>query len=213
MGTISARNLPWKRFVMTGTAAFAFLTARAASAQVCEKVAVRSTVEVTGADLRLRDLLVRGACPELDAAAEQIRLGRAPLAGSPRVFPGEDVRARLRALLPHGFSEQTSWLVPERVVVRRAEVNAGWDKTQADTRSGICSARVSRGRMPMAVPTAVRPGQTVLLVWDAEGVRLMAPAVCLDRGGIGERVRARIRSSGRVLTAVVASAGELRASS
>ena len=37
------------------------------------------------------------------------------------------------------------------------------------------------GRKPL-----VRPGQTVTLLWDQDGIRLTVPAVSLDRGGAGE---------------------------
>lgn len=55
----------------------------------------------------------------------------------------------------------------------------------------------------------VRRGQTVKLLWDQYGVRLLVPAICLDPGDEGQRVRARIRG-GRIVSAVVINAGELR---
>jgi len=59
----------------------------------------------------------------------------------------------------------------------------------------------------------VRRGQTVSLLWDQDGIRLVVPAVCLDAGGAGQRVRARISPGGRVVRAVVESAAMLRAAS
>jgi hypothetical protein len=62
----------------------------------------------------------------------------------------------------------------------------------------------------------VRPGQTVTLTWDQGGIRLVVPAVCLDLGGPGEVVRARILGGdggGRLMRAVVESAGRLRVTS
>lgn len=59
----------------------------------------------------------------------------------------------------------------------------------------------------------VRPGQTVTLVWDESGIRLVARAVCLDRALQGQSVRARILRGGRVVRAVAVSAGTLRAGS
>jgi hypothetical protein len=59
----------------------------------------------------------------------------------------------------------------------------------------------------------VRPGETVSLLWDQDGIRLVVPAVSLDAGGPGESVRARIARGGRVVHAIVVSAGQLRAAS
>jgi len=56
----------------------------------------------------------------------------------------------------------------------------------------------------------VRRGQIVTLLWDQDGIRLVVPAVCLDPGGAGQRVRARISHSGRVVGAVVESRAMLR---
>jgi len=62
-------------------------------------------------------------------------------------------------------------------------------------------------------PPLVRPGQTVTLLWDQDGIRLVVPAVCLDRGAPGEKVRARMGRGGAVVPAIVVSAGMLRAAS
>lgn len=59
----------------------------------------------------------------------------------------------------------------------------------------------------------VRPGQTVTLLWDQDGIRLVVPAICLDRGVPGEKVRARMGPGGAVVPAIVVSAGRLRAAS
>jgi len=63
------------------------------------------------------------------------------------------------------------------------------------------------------VKPLVRPGETVTLLWDQDGIRLVVPAVCLDRGAQGQQVRARILRSGRIVPAVVVRAGSLRAAS
>ncbi len=55
----------------------------------------------------------------------------------------------------------------------------------------------------------VRPGQTATLVWDQDGIRVLVPALCLDRGRQGQQVRARLRG-GQVVWAIVVSAAELR---
>lgn len=64
-----------------------------------------------------------------------------------------------------------------------------------------------------AVDLLVRPGETVSLLWDQHGIRLVIPAVALEAGGSGELVRARIARGGRVVRAVVTGAGKLRTAS
>src|SRR5205823_1036626 len=59
----------------------------------------------------------------------------------------------------------------------------------------------------------VQPGAAVTLLWDQDGIRLLVPAVCLDKGRAGEAVRARILRGGRMVHAVVESAGRLRVAS
>jgi hypothetical protein len=57
----------------------------------------------------------------------------------------------------------------------------------------------------------VRPGETVTFSWEGAGIRLLGPVVCLDRGRLGDQVRVRMLHGGRVLPAIVAGAGQLRA--
>jgi hypothetical protein len=59
----------------------------------------------------------------------------------------------------------------------------------------------------------VRAGQTVTLLWDQDGIRLVVPAVALDAGTAGEKVRARIVRGGTLVPAIVVSTGLLRAAS
>ncbi len=59
----------------------------------------------------------------------------------------------------------------------------------------------------------VRAGETVSLLWDQDGIRLTVPAVALDAGGPGQGVRARIGRGGRMVRAIVVSAGKLRSAS
>jgi Chaperone for flagella basal body P-ring formation len=76
------------------------------------------------------------------------------------------------------------------------------------------------GIPPRSVPAAVdrarqkllvRPGERVTLIWEQDGIRLVVPAVALDGGEPGAGVRARIEPGGRVVRAIVVSAGMLRA--
>ncbi|MGP0020489.1 MAG: flagella basal body P-ring formation protein FlgA [Candidatus Sulfotelmatobacter sp.] len=64
---------------------------------------------------------------------------------------------------------------------------------------------------PARALALVHTGQTVTLLWDQDGIRLVIPAVALDPGAPGEPVRARIVRGGRLVRAVVVSAGMVRA--
>jgi hypothetical protein len=55
-----------------------------------------------------------------------------------------------------------------------------------------------------APPPLIRPGQKATLLWEQGGIRLEATVVCLDEGGIGDRVRARM-VRGKTVHAVVVS--------
>jgi hypothetical protein len=57
----------------------------------------------------------------------------------------------------------------------------------------------------------VRRGQAAMLLWDQNGIRLTVPTVCLESGAPGKQIRTRIIPSGRVVRAIVVSAGMLRA--
>jgi len=57
----------------------------------------------------------------------------------------------------------------------------------------------------------VQPGQHATLVWDQDGIRVAGTVTCLDRGGMGDAVRARMGPGGRVIRATVVRAGLLRA--
>ena len=59
----------------------------------------------------------------------------------------------------------------------------------------------------------VRPGQNVMLISNENGIQISARAVCLDWGGLGDLVRARIAPGARVVEARVESAGVLHAGS
>jgi hypothetical protein len=57
----------------------------------------------------------------------------------------------------------------------------------------------------------VQRGQAAMLLWDQNGIRLTVPTVCLESGAPGKQIRTRIIPSGRVVRAIVVSAGMLRA--
>lgn len=241
---------------------------------------VRSEVEISGADFSLADLLGPAACPALRKAAAQVRLGRAPLAGSTRVFAGEELRAQIERMQQGDAPlRRSSVEVPERVVVRLAGkrvscaeiwarlfgerdftpvgcgigervasggdfeiVRRSWDPLREDwnmvvrcKRPGDCAPFLVRVPETAALELGlerlkqagragrtdskgtnlreivVRPGQSATLLWEEHGIRLRIPVICLDGGAKGAMVRARLRSGGRTLQAVVVDAGTVRA--
>jgi len=58
----------------------------------------------------------------------------------------------------------------------------------------------------------VRRGQTVTLIWDQRGIRIVLPVTCLDGGGLGQFVRVQFKNTPRILQAEVLADGTLRAS-
>jgi hypothetical protein len=58
----------------------------------------------------------------------------------------------------------------------------------------------------------VKPGETVMLRWDQGGIRVALPVTCLEGGGLGDRVRVRLKNATRILPAEVLRDGTLQAS-
>jgi hypothetical protein len=84
---------------------------------------VKASVEVAGEGFSLADLLTPGTCPALLRAADGMRLGATPRAGSVRVFEKDDIQeyfAELRKRAGNGARVWGTVSVPERIVVRRA---------------------------------------------------------------------------------------------
>jgi hypothetical protein len=84
---------------------------------------VKARVEVAGEGFSLADLLAPGTCPALLRAADGMRLGATPRAGSVRVFEKDDIQeyfAELRKRAGNGARVWGTVSVPERIVVRRA---------------------------------------------------------------------------------------------
>ena len=57
----------------------------------------------------------------------------------------------------------------------------------------------------------LREGATVTLLWDQDGIRVVLPAICLEKGNIGDSIRVRIKSGTRVLRAEIVNESLLRA--
>ena len=84
------------------------------------------------------------------------------------------------------------------------------------------AARLSARKLTAATPsvppprrtasaaTLTRSGERVTLVEELSGMRLTVKAVCLEAGGLGDRIRVRNLATRRVLLATVAAKGEVR---
>jgi hypothetical protein len=246
----------------------------------CGPVALQANVAVKSGIFSLADLLPPSACPALRSAL-RLPLGRAPSAGSPRIFTGEEIRT---LFMQNSKSAANPSLalgalqVPERVTVQLAGTRAScadiagsiprsparqgqvefaaanltqsancgaqgripqdapiaavktawnpglrsWEITArcihpADCVPFLLSTRADAlpdNRSPVAPPTEepplVRPGQSMTLLWDQDGIRVVLRVTCLDRGRVGETVRAQVLQSNRVLRATVINPETLR---
>jgi hypothetical protein len=179
----------------------------------CRPFAIPPEITLAAGELVLADLLPPSGCSAILAAARRIPLGRVPLADSPRVFTRDDMRGLLRKLAGQEGLAVGLITVPERVVVYRQDKHES-NATQGESSRPMRFRNHAASRVPMAEtmvhPVMVRPGQTVILVWDQDGIRMQLPALCLDRGGNGSQVRARILQSGAVVRATVVGVGSLR---
>jgi len=201
----------------------------AAGPSDCGRIEVRAQVEVPAGEVTLADILATGTCSAAVRSAARIRLGAAPLPGSPRVLRGDEVLALVERLENREEDfEVLSANIPERVTIRRAKsgnfcsdgaahlaVLSSDDRTVKNSQT--CATRLSlhtaRSGNPSPKANLVRRGERVRLEWDASGIRITVPAVALDAGAFGEQVRARIEPSGRMMPAIVVDRGQLRAGS
>jgi Chaperone for flagella basal body P-ring formation len=99
--------------------------------------------------------------------------------------------------------------VPFLVSVHEPGASAGAAAQGFDAFSGT-SARLQTGTI--GKDRLVEPGQTATLIWDQAGIRVVLPVTCLDAGALGQFVRVRLKSAGRILRAEVTGQGTLRAS-
>jgi hypothetical protein len=83
---------------------------------------------------------------------------------------------------------------------------------RADSPPGATVNKNSAGtkQSPLLGTSMVRPGQSMTLLWDQDGIQVILHVTCLDRGGLGETVRARLQHGDRVLRATVMNAETLR---
>jgi hypothetical protein len=77
-------------------------------------------------------------------------------------------------------------------------------------RAGVVPSSNRISLQPAEGTSLVRTGEKVTLVWEQDGLRVVVPAISLDAGDPGVEVRARLLSNGRVVRAIVVSAGLVR---
>jgi hypothetical protein len=97
--------------------------------------------------------------------------------------------------------------------VEHAVCPSFWVTVPAGQRSHLLSAATISGSaaVPRAVTNAalVESGQRVMLILDDPPMRIQLPVTCLQRGALGEQVRAMDPSTHRVFRAEVTGAGSL----
>ena len=183
----------------------------------------RITVRRAGARSSCNDVgaqVLAGARPS--ARSEEPRETECGAAGRiPQNTPLEVARAKWNPAIG-------SWEVTARCL-RFADCVPFWVRLPGlDSLAAISHARFPDGRgiVPPAVAskpplgpaapgsagmTVVHSGEAVTLLWNQDGIRLVVRAISLDSGMAGQTVRARIARGGRIVPAVVESAGVLRA--
>jgi hypothetical protein len=153
-----------------------------------ENLRVRLPAEVTvqSETLRLSDLLPDDAGTRLRAATERLSLGRAPQAGSLRVFTVTELRQAI-AEIPR----ETEIDIPEQVVVRRL----GWQLQTDTVRRTLARSNLTHAldfsqatiTLPASFTTAVPdPKLEVSAVNSSpDHLRLMAHMRCRERAACG----------------------------
>lgn len=195
----------------TATIVFLFLSGSALAASppafeaVC-KATVLASVKVPDSDLTLTDVLAPGTCAPLLQAASRVQLGKAPLPGSPRILDGAGVRRFLEPLAAAISGRKVEFQIPERIVIER--VNDSPARAGNSVLHALSSSRFP-SRSPEGTTQYVKRGETAILIWEHGGIRVMLPVICLEAGGPGETVRARIKNGDRILHAEVVGPGSL----
>jgi hypothetical protein len=123
-------------------------------------------------------------------------------------------QARLHVAAVHAVPGSAAWLLrlecgsrleclPFEVVLRaRGQEPSGLPSAPRRSSSAVLGNN-------LAAAPLVRAGQRVQLAEEVSGMRLSAPAVCLEAGSMGQRIRVRNVSSGRVVLARVRAAGQV----
>lgn len=157
----------------------------------------------------------RASCNDISARMDSQKCncgmaGRIPL-GAPLVFsrPVWD-----RSLAHWKFVARCTRpgdCVPFLVEVAGLTPEAEAAATQAPQKSQVITAAESIAAASGEL--LVHSGQMATLLWDQDGIRMRLRAICLERGALGDVIRARVVPRGRVLRATVISGGGLRAGS
>jgi Chaperone for flagella basal body P-ring formation len=127
------------RILMLALAAFAGLASLAWGAPdrrvhpACEADRVADRIEVSGGEITLADFLPASGCPDRRQAAARVRLGRAPLAGSVRVFAGAEVQAQMNRLAAEYTAEHAA---KDAAKPGAAHVAEGEDKNEDKDEDG-----------------------------------------------------------------------------
>jgi hypothetical protein len=124
------------------------------------------------------------------------------------VHPGDCVPFLIRA---RGRVARTAYTVPLRVTSRSPIHGPPVCPSLALSHSFQALPGPGPAATLAREPLLVRPGEIVTLTWEEAGIRLVLPVICLDRGGLGQKVRARMKTGGRVLRAEVVGEAKLRA--
>jgi Chaperone for flagella basal body P-ring formation len=161
-----------------------------------------------GLQSRLAQVVARDLGWELQESATPLRVKVL----APGLRLPDEVRLHVAAVHASGVAD--SWLLrmecSTRVECLPFEVvlqSSGHQNPSVEAAS-VHSAAGAEGPLP---PQVVRAGQRVRLAEEISGMRLSALAICLQPGGVGQRIRVRNLSSGRVVPARVRAGGELEA--
>jgi hypothetical protein len=131
-----------KRIILNLTAAWFVLGGSGVAAvAACAGLRVEASVQITGGELTLADLLGADTCATVRRIAASLGLGAAPLAGSVRVLDRLEVRGLLENLASaSGQKDQAVENLPAQIVVRRGGV-----KKSCAAIAGFALRSASRG--------------------------------------------------------------------
>jgi hypothetical protein len=123
------------------------------------------------------------------------------------------VESLVRCINPH---DCVPFLVRARVTGQQAALTVSSavkpSFSAVPSRGPQASQLRERAAKRLSAPPLIRAGQMATLLWERDGIRIVLPVVCLERGSRGDSIQVRVKSSSRVLRAEIESAGVLRAS-
>jgi hypothetical protein len=139
-----------------------------------QTVVLPGAVSVTGDEVRLSDLLPRGAPDELQRASQGIVLGEAPRPGSLRGFESDAIRARLAA---HPDIAKRL-VVPDRVLVTRS----GYRLAATDIRDTVLNFLRSRSDVEELPETVLQWASDISATGPNPGLEVRAASLDASRG-------------------------------